>query len=241
MNRNHFWKFILIITIVAWSLYEMYPPTARNFIEYFQDTGVHRDATFAAIVHKAEELQKVHPDRTYNNLVEAIGTNDIAHYFPMYDVEGEPHPTTYVLNRLQRDSAGRIKLGIDLAGGTSFLVEMDTNALATVETTTNAAGKVETVTNAAPEREVSGALSQAVEVLRKRVDRFGVAEPVIQPEGADRILIQLPGLSESVKSNTMATLQKPAYPGIPDGAPGQRESDLAGNHPARLRSVVPND
>jgi SecD/SecF fusion protein len=47
----------------------------------------------------------------------------------------------------------------------------------------------------------SAALSQAVEVLRKRVDRFGVAEPVIQPAGGNRILIQLPGLSEADKES----------------------------------------
>ena len=33
------------------------------------------------------------------------------------------------MNRLQRDAAGQIKLGIDLQGGTSFLMEMDTTGL----------------------------------------------------------------------------------------------------------------
>ena len=36
--------------------------------------------------------------------------------------------------------------------------------------------------------DAGAALSQAVEVLRKRVDRLGVAEPLIQPQGSDRIL-----------------------------------------------------
>ena len=101
------------------------------------------------------------------------------------------YPNTFILNQLQRDASGKIKLGLDLQGGTSFLVEMDTNSLADVETITNSAGAVETVTNVA---RTEGALSQAVEVLRKRVDAFGVAEPIIQPAGGNRILIQLPGL-----------------------------------------------
>src|SRR3989442_11850938 len=37
-------------------------------------------------------------------------------------------------------------------------------------------------------------LDQAVEVIRKRVDVFGVSEPVISPVGNDRILVQIPGL-----------------------------------------------
>src|SRR5438477_6566329 len=39
-----------------------------------------------------------------------------------------------------------------------------------------------------------GMLDQAVEVIRKRVDVFGVSEPVISPVGNDRILVQIPGL-----------------------------------------------
>jgi SecD/SecF fusion protein len=59
--------------------------------------------------------------------------------------------------------------------------------------------------------EVDSALSQAVEVLRKRVDAFGVAEPIIQPAGGNRILIQLPGLSESDKAEARTNIQKSAY------------------------------
>ena len=44
------------------------------------------------------------------------------------------HPTTFILNQLQRDASGKIKLGLDLQGGTSFLVEMDTNVLLSADT-----------------------------------------------------------------------------------------------------------
>src|SRR5437016_10837692 len=37
-------------------------------------------------------------------------------------------------------------------------------------------------------------LEQAVEVIRKRIDTFGVSEPIIRPVGVDRILVQIPGL-----------------------------------------------
>jgi SecD/SecF fusion protein len=57
----------------------------------------------------------------------------------------------------------------------------------------------------------STALSHAVEVLRKRVDKFGVAEPVIQPEGNDRILVQLPGLSAADQESAKAAIQRAAF------------------------------
>lgn len=42
----------------------------------------------------------------------------------------------------------------------------------------------------------SEAISQAVETLRERVDQFGVAEPLIQKVGENRILLQMPGVSD---------------------------------------------
>src|ERR1017187_5509816 len=57
----------------------------------------------------------------------------------------------------------------------------------------------------------SAALSQAIEVLRKRIDKFGVAEPTIQSAGGNRILIQLPGLSQSDKDSAKSTIQKTAF------------------------------
>jgi preprotein translocase subunit SecD len=40
------------------------------------------------------------------------------------------------------------------------------------------------------------AVKQAVETIRNRVDQFGVSEPVIAREGADRIIVQLPGVDD---------------------------------------------
>ena len=40
------------------------------------------------------------------------------------------------------------------------------------------------------------AVQQAVETIRNRIDQFGVSEPVIAREGADRIVVQLPGVDD---------------------------------------------
>jgi len=39
-------------------------------------------------------------------------------------------------------------------------------------------------------------VTQAIETLRNRVDQFGVSEPVIQRVGTDRLLLQMPGVSD---------------------------------------------
>ncbi len=208
MNRNNLWRFVIVILVVAWALFEIYPPTNRDLIQVFRENARAGDETFGKIVEQAQKLTKDRPDREYENLKEAVGTNDISGYFPQFAKLNLAHPTISILNAIQREAMGRIHLGIDLQGGTSFLVEMDTNKLVSIETTTNKMGQPETITNAV---DITGALSQAIEVLRKRVDQFGVAEPVIQPEGNNRISIQLPGLSEAQMQEVHDNIGKVAY------------------------------
>jgi SecD/SecF fusion protein len=202
MKKNNFGWFIFVVLVILWSLYEIYPPTSRDLIQQFQSRAENQDTNFTAILQRLAPLEAANTNREFANLEAAIGTNDIQNYFPSINAKDQLHPTTYILNQIQRDAAGKIKLGLDLQGGTEFLVAMDTNKLVAASGDTNAA------TSAA---DISGALSQAVEVLRKRVDAFGVAEPVIQPAGGNQILIQLPGLSEADKDSAATNIQKAAY------------------------------
>ena len=204
MKNSKFW-WGLIVFLVAWSLWEVYPPGNQNLINEFSDQADSSkvDATFKKIVQTAQDSQKADPDPhlQFNDLMKAIGTNDIRKYFPYFDVRSEEHPTYALLNLLQRKAAGKIKLGLDLQGGTEFLVSLDTNHIQATDTNASHASPAER------ERLVS----QAAEVLRRRVDRLGVAEPVIQPEGENHIMIELPGLSQANQDEARLNIQKAAY------------------------------
>ncbi len=202
MKKPKLW-WALIVFLVAWSLWEMNPPSNRDLIAEFNDdaTPGNSQAAFQKIVDSARDAQKKSPDahREFADLMAAIGTNDIRPLFPNFDVHTEENPTRAIVNLLQRKAAGKIKLGLDLQGGTEFRVSLDTNH---IQGGTNAASGSDTR---------SRAISQAVEVLRRRVDRLGVAEPVLQPDGEDHILIQLPGLSQAEIDDATKSIQRPAY------------------------------
>src|SRR5471032_465580 len=202
MKKNNLGWFIFVVLVVLWSFYQIYPPTSRDLIQQFSSRAEKQDAAFTNILQRLAPLQAANANREFANLLEAIGTNDIQDYFQNINAKDQLYPTTYILNQIQRDAAGKIKLGLDLQGGTEFLVEMDTNKLVSASDDTN---KVVTSTD------ISGAISQAVEVLRKRVDAFGVAEPVFQPAGGNRILIQLPGLSEADKDDAETNISRAAF------------------------------
>ena len=202
MNRSHLWKLVLILLVVAWSVSEIYPPTSKNLIEAFEQQSSTPNKTFDEIVKKAQQLDASNSDRapgiTYSNLLVAISTNDIRPFFPSNYINAavERDVTRGILNRVQRSAAGQFRLGLDLQGGTQFLLEMDMSRAQT---------------NAGAMMNADFIAEQAVEVLRRRVDRFGVSEPVIAPAGNGRILVQLPGLSEADKLQAKAQIQKAAF------------------------------
>jgi len=123
MKNNDFWKFVLVIAIICWSLYEIYPPTSQDLVQQFETRArVPKDDTaFKDILARLASLQKAAPGREFANLQQAIGTNDIRKYFSFTGASNELSPTTFILNWLQRDASGKIKLGLDLQGGTSYL------------------------------------------------------------------------------------------------------------------------
>jgi len=76
-----------------------------------------------------------------------------------------------------------IKLGLDLKGGMHVVMEVDRENLT--------------------DEEAEDALDRALEILRNRVDEFGVAEPVIQQEGSDRIIVELPGIQDEARAKKL--------------------------------------
>ena len=71
---------------------------------------------------------------------------------------------------------GAVNLGLDLQGGIHLVMEVDLEGLTDEERT--------------------DAVDRAQEVIRNRVDQFGVAEPTIQRQGENRIIVELPGLQD---------------------------------------------
>ena len=91
----------------------------------------------------------------------------------------------------------KIRLGLDLKGGTSFTLGVDMDALresamAHVENTNDTAAIQAKVDEA-----LAGCDERVIEVVRRRVDGMGMNEPVIQGMKGHRILVQLPGVDET--------------------------------------------
>ncbi len=76
-----------------------------------------------------------------------------------------------------------LNLGLDLQGGIHLVMEVDVANLSA---------------DAARD-----AVDRAQEVIRNRVDQFGVAEPVIQRQGTNRIIVELPGIQDIQRAKSL--------------------------------------
>ena len=82
-----------------------------------------------------------------------------------------------------------LKRGLDLQGGMHLALELDQSRQVSAD----------------PKRDLQLALT----VLRKRIDEFGVTEPLIQQVGDDRIVVELAGITEPARAK--AIVQRSAF------------------------------
>lgn len=77
-----------------------------------------------------------------------------------------------------------INLGLDLKGGSHLVLEIDADKLP-------------------PDVDIDETVGRAIEVIRNRVDQFGVTEPLIARQGDRWIVVQLPGVKDPKKAKEL--------------------------------------
>jgi preprotein translocase subunit SecD len=97
---------------------------------------------------------------------------------------------TRVLN-LKAQQKKAVKLGLDLSGGMSAVIQADLDALSK---------KVGHTLSAA---ERADAMKRAIESLNSRIDKFGLTEPTIRQQGDDQIYIEVPGAADPENINSI--------------------------------------
>ena len=102
-----------------------------------------------------------------------------------------------------------INLGLDLKGGMHLVLQVETEKL--------------------EEEAKKDAVLRAIEILRNRIDSYGVAEPVIQRQGENEILVQLPGVTDREKAKDLI------------GRVAQLEFRLVTNDPTKLAKALEGD
>ena len=93
---------------------------------------------------------------------------------------------------LLRDETARhvpLRQGLDLKGGTYLALEVDDS-----KQTMSASDKAD-------------AIDRALKTVRSRIDQFGVSDPVVQKQGNDRIVVQIPGITDPERARKLVEEQ----------------------------------
>lgn len=239
-KRPMFWRWVIVLALSIGFGMEWLPPEGRSMVDVFEEKAINiEDGKFDLILEDikaaATEAQGLGGELTLEKWEQAIDNASLTNYFPLtgdfktdkaarekmglneeaFKKHGslsleipEDIPDSekidlaetsrkaanrFVLGKLQSMAAGKVKLGLDLRGGTQFTVRIVS------------AGKQ------ADSAKRKNRLEQAMATIRKRIDKFGVSEPIIQSssnDDEDHIIIQIPGLSKADRDRARETIQK---------------------------------
>ena len=101
-------------------------------------------------------------------------------------IEAKYSDEIFALKDLQKNA---VKLGLDLSGGLSIVLQANIDALS------------EKLGRSLTEADRVDAMNRALEVLNNRIDRFGLTEPVIRRQGTDQIYVEIPGTADPERIN----------------------------------------
>jgi SecD/SecF fusion protein len=219
-SRTWFWKVAVSLVALAVAWYEFWPLSPTPLERFAPTHVIAQEDAFAKLHAEALERVRLYPDAavpadkksiSYFQALRDIGEGrgraapvDLRPFFyKESEFVREPDQNkrnVIVLKELLKASQGKMKLGLDLQGGVSFTLKVDP---------TGAEGGAK---GNADKASVSHAnmVNQALVVMEKRVNEFGVAEPVLRPVGDLSLEIQLPGEDAANNPDVIDALKKPA-------------------------------
>lgn len=182
MTRGMIYKAMFIVAILVFAVLLILPTIGKREMSMIPE----KDAT----AEQVADLEKhftgagflvVKKDAVIS--VSGYGINDAvmneAKIFPgVKDVRILPHWSEKAL------LAKKMNLGLDLQGGMNLVMRADFESIE---------HKQEKKLTDAEKMDIT---QQALELLRNRIDKFGVSEPSIRPRGTEAIEIQLPGVKD---------------------------------------------
>jgi len=171
-----------VLAVVAISIWYLYPPKSAINLGLDLQGGIHLMLGVEADRHVASQT-----DRAAEDLKSALERKGIA------------------VKRVARE--GNTAIAVELANPQSWndakTVVSEFNSF-DMRDEDQAAGRFRLVMS---DRRVSqlrdDAIRQGLETIRNRIDQFGVSEPTITRQGADQILIQLPGVQDPARAKAL--------------------------------------
>ncbi len=173
MKSNRRWKLAVILFVIGLCIFLVYPP--REKIKLGLDL---KGGTHLVLQVLTEDAINVETDQQLARFEEIFKKSNIS-----YQEANKERPGRFYFKGIAADQEGKIRDLID-----QYTRDWDY--------TFSGDRLVFTIKPAAAQFLRDQAVNQTLETIRNRVDQFGVAEPIIQRQGSDRIVVELPGVED---------------------------------------------
>ncbi len=198
--RRSRWKILLTLGLIAWAIFELLPLKNIPFADYARSHATTKTAEFGRLLDEAADRANHQQAPSTYVALQQIGRErklDLSQFFPRIPLEASlrniERRNDLVLGELLHRARGRIQRGLDLAGGVAITLEVDERTAVPTDPDLQAAR-----------------IAKAIEIIGKRINEHGIAEPLIRAVGRNRIEVQLPDVNIRDNPDIIAQLKKPA-------------------------------
>lgn len=183
MKKNLRWKAVLIVAVIAGSIWAFYPPQEKIKLGLDLKGGIHL-------------IMKVNTDDALNAVTDEV-TGLLSKQLDDQSIS---------FGKMERKAPGIIDVsGVDINKDSDFRNVVETN-FSTWDVRSLGSGtweltlKPSEITTLRKET-----VEQAIDTIRRRVDELGVSEPLIAPHGSqgNQILVQLPGFDDVARAKEL--------------------------------------
>jgi len=217
MTKELGWKITLIIAVVAISIALLYPPKEKITLGLDLKGGMH--LVFSV---KTDEAVRIQTDNSVLRLKNLFKESSIK-----YD-------------KAYRQDTNKIVVEGTVAASDDAIRNILDDNFREWESSFNATGFTLNLKLSEENDMKDQTVKQALETINNRVNEFGVTEPVIQREGDNRLMIELPGISDKEKRRVMGLINSTAmleFKKMIDYGPFATEADAL----KKYNGVLPED
>lgn len=173
MKKNIRWKLVVILIVIALSIFLVYPPKDKIKLGLDLKGGTH-----LVLQVMTDDAINAETDQQIARFEEVFKKNNIT-----YTEAAKEKPGRFHFKGISADQEGKVRDLIDqYTRDWDYSFSGDT--------------VIFTLKQVAEQFLRDQAVIQTLETIRNRVDQFGVAEPIIQRQGTDRIVVELPGIED---------------------------------------------
>ncbi len=173
MNLKFRW--LITVVVIGWAIYAIYPISESIKLGLDLQGGMH--VVLGVDTEKAVEARI---DSLVSQVRKELAANKVN--------------ITYV----RKDGNDRMRIGMSNPADRNRILKVINNGYPFLKETplSDESSIVVGIDSAEADRIRMYAVDQSIEVVRNRIDQFGVAEPLIQKQGKNQILVQLPGITD---------------------------------------------